>query len=157
MVNVQRPECDILARLSAAWKSRPALGRNPWTPTPIGFHVWRDANGDWEVQENEVDWSLPPGGVEEMTEADWTLHAYVDAGMNIFVGGWKLPFLGLDARGNPIYSWSKAERLPYRPLGRLANPRKPAEENNSGMPLSVDAAAEGPGLIARRPRSQYVG
>ena len=98
LVNVQRPEYDNLGRLSAAWKSRPALGRCPWTSVLAGFHVWRDANGDGEVQENEVDWTLPPGGKEELTWADQTLRAYVDADMNVFVAGWKLPFLGLDAR-----------------------------------------------------------
>ncbi len=148
LVDVQRPEYDNLGRLSAAWKSRPALGRCPWTSVLAGFHVWRDANGDGEVQENEVDWTLPPGGKEELTWADQTLRAYVDADMNVFVAGWKLPFLGLDARGNPIYSWSKAERLPYRPLGRLADPQKPSEANTTALPLGVDDAGEGLGLVA---------
>jgi hypothetical protein len=148
LIDVERPEYDILARLSAGWKSRPTLGRYPSSPAQVGLHVCRDANGDWELQENEVDWSLPPGGKEELTWADSTLHACVDPDMNVFVGGWKLPFLGLDLRGNPIYSWSKAERLPYRPLGRLADPQKSPEENTAGLPLGVGDTAAGPGLIA---------
>ncbi len=148
LVEVHRHDYDSLARLSATWKSRPALGHYPSAPARVGFHVWRDANGDGEVQENEVDWTLPAGVKEELTWADSTLRAYVDPDMNVFVGGWKLPFLGLDACDNPIYSWSKAERLPYRPLGRLAEPKKPPEANNFGLPLSVTDAAEGPGLIA---------
>jgi len=147
LVEVHRPEYDSLARLSVAWRSRPALGRYPSTPAMVGFHVWRDTNGDWEVQENEMDWTLPAGAKEELTWADSTLHAYVDRDMNVFVAGWKLPFLGLDAGGNPIYSWSKAERLPYRPLGRLADPHQPHYKNTAALPLGPDDAGEGPGSI----------
>jgi hypothetical protein len=62
--------------------------------------------------------------------------------MNVFVAGWKLPLLGLDDRGNPIYSWSKAERLPYKPLGRLPEPKKAAWQNGAVLPLGV--TDEGP-------------
>jgi hypothetical protein len=140
LVQVHLPQCDTLARISGAWKSRPALGRYPSTPALVGFHVWRDKNRDWEVQEDEVDWTLPPGAKEELSWADSTLHGYVDRNMNVFVSGWKLPFLGLDDCSNPIYSWSKAERLPYKPLGRLAEPKKASWENTVVLPVSVTDA-----------------
>jgi hypothetical protein len=142
LVQVHRPERDTLARISGAWKSRPAMGRYPSTPARVGFYVWRDTNGDWEVQEDEVDWRLPPGGKEQLSWADSTLHGYVDREMTVFVAGWKLPLLGLDDRGNPIYSWSKAERLPYKPLGRLFEPKKAAPQNTAVLPLGV--TDEGP-------------
>lgn len=102
--------------------------------------MWRDKNSDWEVQEDEVDWTLPPGAKEELSWADSTLHGYVDADMNVYVSGWKLPFLGLDERDNPIYSWSKAQRLPYKPLGRLPEPKKTAAQNATVLPVSVSDA-----------------
>jgi hypothetical protein len=121
-----RANDDALWRLAQTWPSKPAkIG--PYKPGTVPYYpvfwTWRDKNGDGEVQEDEVDFSTPPGNDNvRMTGGSTWVHSYWDAQMNLYAWGYKIPCAGLDATGNPIYSWSQAELLPRRPMGQLGDP-----------------------------------
>jgi hypothetical protein len=76
-----------------------------------GF-IWRDLDGDGLVSAAEVQFFREPKGLGG--HGSWG--AFVDGQMNVYIPDsvgsgnvYKLPCLGLDSRGNPIYSWAKAE------------------------------------------------
>ncbi|HEY3375858.1 MAG TPA: FlgD immunoglobulin-like domain containing protein [Armatimonadota bacterium] len=125
--------------VSKEWKSRPPGDRR--------FIAWRDVNGDWMPQENEVDWTAPASAATKMPLAAFWLRPYVAPNMDIYLYGWKLPCQGLDAQSNPIYSWVKAERLPLRPMGVLADPKIAWNLNSKMLNLPYDAPRDLPGAI----------
>ncbi len=138
---------SALARLAPAWKTTPAnLGQYPSGPQWVAFHTWRDRNGDWEAQEEEMDWDTPPGNDNErFSERLSGLRPYVDDKMNVYAWGYKIPCQGLDTAGNPIYSWSQAEALSLRPMGVLDDPSAANWENTSASNVPYDAPLDLPG------------
>ena len=140
---------DVLTELAANWKSKPAKrGQASFGPWQVAFHTWRDKNGDGGAQEDEMDWATPPGNDNaEFTHNELTLRPYVAEDMSIYAWGYRLPCLGLDAGGNPIYAWSKAERLPRRPMGVVADPSQPSWGNSAASNVPYDAPIDLPGAI----------
>jgi photosystem II stability/assembly factor-like uncharacterized protein/sugar lactone lactonase YvrE len=74
--------------------------------------IWRDVNGDGLASASEVEFFAEPKGLG----GHGTWGAYLDRQMNAYLPDsegtgnvYKLPCLGVDPRGNPIYSWAKAE------------------------------------------------
>jgi sugar lactone lactonase YvrE len=110
--------------------------------------TWRDINGDGKIQKDELDTTLSDEGYQALATlgkgANTLGPAYsgfwVDEKMNLYFPDsrrmwekpaagqmqmgtgtvWKVPCEGLDARGNPLYSWSKATAM--TPLGAAALP-----------------------------------
>ena len=147
---VGRANDDALWRLAQGWKSKPAklAPYKPGTYTyyPI-FWTWHDLNGDGQVQENEVDFSTPPGNDNaHMDHFAYADRPFWDAQMNVYAWGYRFPCLGLDAAGNPLYSWSKTEPLPQRPMGVVADPKLGAK-NSSASNVPYDAPADLPGAM----------
>ena len=147
---VDRPNDDVLWRLAQTWASKPAK-MGPYKPggyayQPI-FHTWHDANGDGEVQENEVDFSTPADNNDAKHQYfAYSIHQYVAPDLTIYQYGYKIPCLGLDPRGNPIYSWSKAEPLVQRPMGVVADPQQASWVNTAALNVPYDAPRDLPGL-----------
>lgn len=81
--------------------------------------VWIDKNGDGKTQEDELEIGTTPDGGGFGSSAN----EYIDEEMNIYIVNifsppdkgqyniYKLPCLGFDKSGNPIYSWEKAQVL----------------------------------------------
>jgi len=74
--------------------------------------IWRDLDGDGLVSKAEVEFFTEPKGMGG--HGSWG--AYLDHQMNAYLPDsigtgnvYKLPCLGIDAGGNPIYSWAKAQ------------------------------------------------
>lgn len=145
-----------LDTVSAGWASRPGKP----VLLPSGFRLQpqtvHDANGDGNIDENEVDWSLPPDFPRDMS-AVAAYHPYIAPDLTFFGNGWKLPCLGLDTRGNPIYSWSKAVKLPTRPMGALADPQTAWWLNGPANKVGYDADGDiAPGQPTGREISTWV-
>lgn len=115
-------------RGSAVWIA------SPW-PREISGFLWSDANGDGRVQPAEV--SFGP-----LDDADqWT----VDGQLNLYFtvpawaeklgqtpGTFKLPRLGFNEAGAPVYRWSDFAKLSARPLS-------PVQVGADGSLLSLTA------------------
>jgi len=126
---------DELFAASERWPGRPQFPKGTDKRLiPITLH---DANGDGLAEDAEADWSMPPGYKLEWP-GRWSIYPYVDDDLNVYARGWKVPFLGLDAKGNPIYSWSKAEKLPSRPMGKLADPKIAPWLNTAASIVGLD-------------------
>lgn len=87
---------------------------NPITRNTMLPFIWRDANGDGQAGSDEVQFFDDPKGLGG--HGSWG--AYMDEHMTVYLPDemgtgnvYKLPCLGLDPKGNPIYSWAKAEVL----------------------------------------------
>jgi len=145
-----------LAKESTTWTSCPG---KPVT-LPSGFllqpQTVHDVNGNGNIEEDEVDWSLPAGFTTDMS-AMTSYQPYVASDLTVYGWGWKLPCLGLDVKGNPIYSWSKATRMPARPMGALADPQTAWWENSSARKVGyTDMGDIGPGTPSGREISTWV-
>jgi hypothetical protein len=140
LINGVRP--NPIYWVAKDWPSRPKIAG----AGELHAYTWRDLNGDWEAQENETDWRVPANWVQTGA-AEVTYRGYVDKDLNIYGYGWKVPCQGIDAHGNPIYSWSKATPLPQRPMGKLADPTKPRYGNTAAANVGYDTANDTPGAI----------
>ncbi len=145
-----------LAQVSDAWPTRPSKP----VVLPSGFKLLpntvHDTNGDGNIDENEVDWSVPPGFKTDMSMLA-NYQPYVAPDLTVYAWSWKLPCLGLDAQGNPIYSWAKAERLPSRPMGQMGDPQTAWWLNTSAAKVGYDDAGDiAPGKPAGREISTWV-
>ncbi len=124
-----------------------------------GF-AWRDSNGDQKIQKEEMDTALSEEGRQAVATLDRApdLAAsysgfWVDEKMNLFFQDsrwmwekpaegqkqsgtgtvWEVPCQGLDARGNPIYSWGQARAR--MPLGAAALPSSMLNMGLEELPL----------------------
>jgi hypothetical protein len=78
----------------------------------LGQWIWRDADGDGKVGQQEITWFKRPDDSR-----------YVVFGMNVDRQGnvlycdhikkdvWELPVVKFDRQGNPIYDWAKGRRI----------------------------------------------
>lgn len=76
--------------------------------------IWRDKDGDGDATASEVQFFEEPKGL--YGHMGWG--AYIDDEMNVYLPDseapagtgnvYKLPCLGIDHKGNPMYSWAKA-------------------------------------------------
>ena len=79
--------------------------------TPGGRYVWRDLNGDGTMVESEITRTTPLGTGAGIGTP------WVDDNGNLWMADGfarsiiKIPFGGLDAQHNPIYSWSSAQTI----------------------------------------------
>ena len=146
----QRDSNDALSRLVKDWKNKPDhLGQYPSSPTWIAFYTWRDKNGDWAAQEDEMDWSTPPENDNRVLSWEMsTVRPYVDEKMTVYAYGFRIPCQGLDAQHNPIYSWSKAEALTRRPMGVLGDPKVTWWANTGATPVPYDEPLDTPGVMS---------
>lgn len=85
---------------------------NPTIRNTMRPFIWRDQNGDGNASSEEVEFFDEPKGLGG--HGCWG--AYIDHKMNVYLPDesgtgnvFKLPCLGVDGKGNPIYSWAKAE------------------------------------------------
>ncbi|MBI4471677.1 MAG: hypothetical protein HY646_03350, partial [Acidobacteria bacterium] len=76
-----------------------------------GF-IWRDKNGDGDAGAKEVELFDEPKGLGG--HESWG--GYIDHELNVYLPDnygtgnvYKIPCLGLDEKGNPIYSWAKSQ------------------------------------------------
>ncbi|MBN1950853.1 MAG: hypothetical protein JW801_06590, partial [Bacteroidales bacterium] len=92
------------------------LGEKGDLPRAVGRFVWTDKDGDEQVEEAEVTWKDPKGKGRAYTL--WCPSMTVDDQGNLYYArgeaedlqgqALKIPLLGFDKLGNPLYDWNKA-------------------------------------------------
>ena len=79
-----------------------------------GRYVWTDSDGNGQVESGEVNWNMAEGLSSGAVLGD--LNLWVDSSGAIWFGSMagqtvKLPLLGFDSDGNPLYDWSKLQTV----------------------------------------------
>lgn len=98
----------------------PLPGGWPAGQPSYGEWMWRDANGDGRVSADEI--TANPSTGSTVGDGYW----WVDASGNVWLatptsGIREMPLQGLDAHGNPVYSYASAKMFPMpAPFTRIA-------------------------------------
>jgi hypothetical protein len=105
---------------SGFFAQNPLPGNWPVGQPSYGEWMWRDANGDGKVDADEI--TANPSTGSTVGDGYW----WVDTPGNVWLatptsGIRKMPMLGLDAHGNPMYSYASAKTYPMpAPFARVA-------------------------------------